>query len=161
MLLPRSDFWKNRDDHVAQYFGRARQKVGILLKISSKSDRLLRSCVTLKFGDAVRCVSTALWLLSATVEMDLLGSFCSANVGPSPVIGECHRANHVFMWERNDAFFRAGAKMVPLNQNLISYKVLRIANFIGIRCWFFLGSWEICELEKCGVYKTSLGRSLI
>ena len=51
------------------------------------------------------CVSAALWLLSATVEMDLLGSLCSANVGPSPVVGESHRANRVWMWEKNKRVF--------------------------------------------------------
>ena len=29
--------------------------------------------------------------------MDLLGSLCSAMVGPSPVVGESHRANRVWM----------------------------------------------------------------
>ena len=29
--------------------------------------------------------------------MDLLGSLCSANVGPSPVVGESQRANDVWM----------------------------------------------------------------
>ena len=51
------------------------------------------------------CVSAALWLLSGKFEMDLLGSFCAANVGPSPVVGESHRANRVWMWEKNKRVF--------------------------------------------------------
>ena len=50
-------------------------------------------------------VSAALWLLSDPVEMDLLGSLCSANVGPSPVLGESQRANRVWMWEKNKRVF--------------------------------------------------------
>ena len=38
-----------------------------------------------------------------------------------------------------NAFLRAGAKTVPRSQNLISYKVLRIASSMGNRCWFFSG----------------------
>ena len=55
--------------------------------------------------------------------MDLLGSFCAANVGSSPVVGESHRANRVWMLERTNAFFRSGAKTVPRSRNPISYKV--------------------------------------
>ena len=51
------------------------------------------------------CVSAALWLLSGKFEMHFLGSFRSAIVGPSPVVGESHRANRVWMWRKNKRVF--------------------------------------------------------
>ena len=51
------------------------------------------------------CVSSALWLLSGKFEIDFLGSFCSAIVGPSSVVNCCHSASRVLLWEKNKRVF--------------------------------------------------------
>ena len=51
------------------------------------------------------CVSSALWLLSGKFEMDLLGSFCSANVGPSSVTGAFQFLKKLWLWRSDERVF--------------------------------------------------------
>ena len=79
--VPRKNFRPNRTGR----FGAAR----------------LRNLVTPLSG----CVSSALWLLSGNFEMDLLGSFCSANVGPSSVTGAFQLPRKLWLWRSDERVF--------------------------------------------------------